>query len=429
MIRQATDMINTSAQRGIELRTEQLPVSALVRCPLFAIRYILPNAQEKVRRFQLKFASGSDYDIVFNRLQQLGLRISPTQPPPGSAGSSTSTGRPGSGGPSCPPSRLAEISNRPYTTQLSASNLIDRPTTSPLQTQHEQASTTRPTSAFSTFTVQKTLQPSTRYSYANPLIPPEYFPRPNSASSSVLDYASNSARGRFSDLATIEEDPITRPTTSESMLPPRRELPFLSSSPKPAGYDYAPSGSRPSSSAMGPPPPPSFQGLGMNEPDFSPLPRPTVVTGITSPTNSRPNSPSHSANLSSTISKPIMNDVENEAQLLSPASSPRRASNSILSGAHPLNTNNAALNGRQSEHLAGQPAPGKPSYQDRMLSEIRDDTAANAGDGLAAYALQSPDGRMATLNDFMMQHLQDASFLTLVEDVDACWGRIALGLE
>lgn len=36
-------------QRGIELTSEQLPISAIVRCPLLAIRWQLPNKKVKHR--------------------------------------------------------------------------------------------------------------------------------------------------------------------------------------------------------------------------------------------------------------------------------------------------------------------------------------------------------------------------------------------
>jgi hypothetical protein len=36
-------------QRGIEMKSEQLPISAIVRCPLLAIRWQLPSKKVKHR--------------------------------------------------------------------------------------------------------------------------------------------------------------------------------------------------------------------------------------------------------------------------------------------------------------------------------------------------------------------------------------------
>lgn len=40
-------MMRSMQERGVQLKAEQLPVSALVRCPLLAIRWQLPD--NKVR--------------------------------------------------------------------------------------------------------------------------------------------------------------------------------------------------------------------------------------------------------------------------------------------------------------------------------------------------------------------------------------------
>lgn len=36
-------MVKAMQDRGVSLKAEQLPVSAIVRCPLLAIRWQLPN--------------------------------------------------------------------------------------------------------------------------------------------------------------------------------------------------------------------------------------------------------------------------------------------------------------------------------------------------------------------------------------------------
>ena len=47
---------------------------------------------------------------------------------------------------------------------------------------------------------------------------------------------------------------------------------------------------------------------------------------------------------------------------------------------------------------------------------------------LNEYAAQSREDREATLDEFMVEHLETRDFTTLCEDVENCWRRIALGL-
>jgi hypothetical protein len=53
----------------------------------------------------------------------------------------------------------------------------------------------------------------------------------------------------------------------------------------------------------------------------------------------------------------------------------------------------------------------------------------NEHDGLAAYAMQSDEGRRAALNEFIFRHLESDDFLTLVEDLETAWARTALGMH
>jgi len=90
-----------------------------------------------------------------------------------------------------------------------------------------------------------------------------------------------------------------------------------------------------------------------------------------------------------------------------------------------------AQNDRQSQaqdHLPTPPA-SETTYRDRVISELCKTVVVNVNEGLAAYAVQSDEGRKTALNDFMMQHIDDENFLTLVQDVSTCWSRIGLGLR
>jgi hypothetical protein len=43
LISETNDLIRTMQQHGVELKHEQLPISALVRCPLLALRWQLSD--------------------------------------------------------------------------------------------------------------------------------------------------------------------------------------------------------------------------------------------------------------------------------------------------------------------------------------------------------------------------------------------------
>ncbi|KAJ4408322.1 hypothetical protein N0V91_003326 [Didymella pomorum] len=47
LINDAQDLTQTMQRRGIEMKADQLPISAIIRCPLLAVRWQLPN--QKVR--------------------------------------------------------------------------------------------------------------------------------------------------------------------------------------------------------------------------------------------------------------------------------------------------------------------------------------------------------------------------------------------
>ena len=69
------------------------------------------------------------------------------------------------------------------------------------------------------------------------------------------------------------------------------------------------------------------------------------------------------------------------------------------------------------------------AYEERVASQVMADAGSTSTENLGNYAMQSPQGRMDALNDFMMQNIDDESFVTLCEDVEKCWTRIAMGLD
>lgn len=446
-------------QRGIELKGEQLPISAIVRCPLLAIRWQLPNQKVKnhhtscisslrsmqVRRLQIRFRSNEDFDHVYHHLHDLGLRMSPPQSQSKDRGSTASSEqsrasiRPRTSlirsaaqrtGPTCPPSRLSEISARPHTA-------LSAPTA--LESQIQETAHVRPHSAFLGSTFAST----------NPLTPPMYFPRPDSASVVSPD-CSLDISPRDRPLATIEqhEASISRPETAllydrpdTAELPPRRELPFRRDSlPMSSGSDHVRPQSRPSTGVMGPPPlpsrvselrPGSARTISLDS-ELPPLRQPTVVPDATNTTSAqqRPHTP---LSPSRGRSKPVQATAMcEEQQSFSPASSSPRAyqtpASTGPSAPQPFRALDSGTHNRRQSALPGvlasPPASGSKDRTDRIFD------AAFSGDMenmLRGYAIQSDAGRKAALNDFIFKSLDNNDFLTLVEDMEMNWARLGLG--
>ncbi|KZM26032.1 uncharacterized protein EKO05_0005868 [Ascochyta rabiei] len=440
LIVEGRELIRGMQERGIELKGDQLPISAIVRCPLLAIRWQLPNKQ--VRRLQIRFQTNEDFDQVYSHLHQLGLRMSPPQSQSKDRGSTAGSGtsarlapsptRPTaqSTGPSCPPSRLTEITNRPYTA-------VSAPTA--IESQIQEAAHTRPASAFS----------SASFAPTNPLTPPMYFPRPDSASVSSSDYPTSfSPQNR--PIATIEQHDVfasrpetallyDRPDTAE--LPPRRELPFRRDSlPTSSGNDSNRPQSRPSTGLMGPPPMPNRvsdlrPGSARNaafDSDLPPLRLPTIVPDIakTSPVHQRPLTPLPPAR---SPPKPAQTTTTYEEQQPLPSASssphayPTPTSTSPVA-ARPLSAaSSASQNQREPASpsaFTSSPARGSKDRSDRAHAPVRSDDTENA---LRAYAMQSDDKRTAALNSFIFKSLDDNNFVTLVEDMEMNWARLGLG--
>ena len=74
---------------------------------------------------------------------------------------------------------------------------------------------------------------------------------------------------------------------------------------------------------------------------------------------------------------------------------------------------------------------GKGSAKDftiKACAAIQSSSARVEGTSLEQYAGQSCEDRLAALDDFMVENLENPAFTTLCEDVENCWRRFALGL-
>lgn len=351
--------------------------------------------------------------------------------------------QPASGSLTCPPSKLLEFSNRPYTA-------TNAPTA--LESQLQEVAHRRPMSAYTS----RTNDPNNAGSLSNPLTPPVYFARPTSATSDVLGRTMNvsvfpSGEWPTPTIEGSEERPETamlyRPDTAESLLPPRRELPFQrpSISP-PSGRDSVRSSSRPLTGLMGPPPVParvaslrpSSSPENIRQSELPPLPQPTFVGGVRPWMQAAQQSPrtpteAYSAPMPTTTS---LNETKTwHFPSSSPVSSPlslNKPSSNMHTSPRPLSSPGSAAQNpfRTISHNApATPPTSDVTYAEAGTSQAAHDSASNTDNTLAAYAMQSEEGRRAALNEFIFRHLESDDFLTLVEDMETCWARVTLGMR
>lgn len=329
-------------------------------------------------------------------------------------------------GPSCPPSRLSEISSRPFTAM-----------SAPITQEPRFSDTTymRPSTAFAT---------SPDLPSSSPLRPPVYFPRPDSSSGATFP-------PRDRPIASVEhhDTPASRPEIAllyerpnTAELPPRRELPFSRDSlPTSSGSDHNRSSSRPSTALMGPPPlpsrvsdlrPSSARAVSLDG-ELPPLRQPTIVaeTARTISICQRPSSPLPPPTLLPKSEQPI--PVHEDRHAYSPASSSpqtystfRPTSRSTSRPFTPISNRTPDLSKSTQPKAFTPPATFRDKAQaDRTYNPFLSAEDENA---LKAYAMQSGDGRKAALDDFILRSLDNDDFLKLVEDMEANWARIGLGM-
>ncbi|KAH9859478.1 hypothetical protein IAQ61_011259 [Plenodomus lingam] len=419
----------------------------------------------KVRRAQIKFKSNQDYDAAYSQLDQLGLRMTPSNDTQANARPYTPSSARGlpvkhnvtattyphqalPGGLSCPPSHLADIASRPY----SASDA-----SVPTHTRLQDVAHSRPFSALAGYNSADSTIPGLS---SSPLTPPVYFARPSSATTELLQQSSTNAGfpPRDSFTSSLEEasrhnttrldasPPSSSSHSAEASLPPRRELPFQrSSAPRSSGSDTIQPSSRSSTSLMGPPPlpvrvtnlRPSSARDGAMETDRLQSAQPTLLAEPESRLQAAqkpPRTPDASKDMHSGIDSFAHQDKGSQRpsnfspiHSSSPGSSPSfpRRSETVFP---PGNT----LQGPRRAASLNTSTPPR-SFDNMLNTHLAPSTsqACQADDvhGLRGYAMQSEDGRRAALNEFIFRHLENDDFLTLVEDMETCWARAALGMR
>jgi hypothetical protein len=346
-------------------------------------------------------------------------------------------------GPSFPP-RLPEISNRPYTS-------VTAPTS--VESQLQEATHARPASSY---TGRVDAARNTNLPFSGPLRPPEYFARPDSATSTVLDLstAAYPSNGSLMDTQYLSCRPDTapllnRPDTAEAALPPRRELPFARPSmPRSAGSDGSRPSSRPSTGIMGPPPlparvaslRPTSSRAATSEMELPPLPKPTMITGAQQQpswmqqpprTPIQDQSPPPSSQASTFHEDQENRPLSSSSSNFSPLSYKRTTSLLSSSTRQLSSLNNVAQNRRltDSESPLSTPPTSSTFHHPQALTEVGNMTQFTSDNTLAEYAMQSEEGRRAALNEFIFQNLESDDFLTLIEDMETCWARTGLGMK
>lgn len=389
----------------------------------------------QIRRLQIRFKSNEDFDLVHSHLHHLGLRMMAPQSQSKDRGSTanleptnTATRPPvvpsqpaERAGPSCPPSRLSEISSRPYTA-------ISAPAAP--EPYYQEANLARPSTAFAT---------TARFPSSSPLNPPIYFQRPDSASeaiSSTRDQPLTSIKHHnTSDSRPQSALLYDRPNTAE--LPPRRELPFSRDSlPTSSGSEANLPSSRPSTALMGPRPlpsrvsdlrPSSARAAGSDK-ELLPLRQPTIIgeAGRTSPASQRPTSPlTHLPSHSRLPQTPV--PTEGQSSFSRNSSSPEASPGSRMfrPAARPLTP-------VSSDSLNQGPAASPETYstpspdRDRTSCDPNSFFSDDAENQLKMYAEQSSDSRKAALDDFILKSLDSEDFLKLVQDMEASCARLGL---
>ncbi|PSN73632.1 hypothetical protein BS50DRAFT_569130 [Corynespora cassiicola Philippines] len=418
LIDHANIIAREKEERGQAIDPDGLPIVAIVRSPAVAIRYSLQGPPYQWRRIQMRFTTSADYETVVNHLRFLGLhmRTQPARPQTGTTAATTHvSGNHGSVF-SFPNLQIQEL--RPQTAGMAVDSYSPCPSTfdlsKPVPLEYTNTNSLAFTSPSTPRYEQHHLCQSDTAGLPESLQPPQYLTQPSSSSSRPSSSSSqiSPVRSLPSGLTSFEKRfPKTtsssvfadRPATCEGTVPPRRQLPFEKpSTPVSSGSDSH----RPGSASMPPPlrPASSYgdsrtvataRAIG-DAIDFAPLPRPT-------PVQKRARS---SSNTSVGIScdrppSPLSSNVRgnlHESSTTPPLSSHDRAA-SIEDG---FNTSEA-----------------------RVLAAITATTEANTR-GLAEYASLSNQQRALQLNNFILQHLEDDNFLALAQDMEVCWGRLAL---
>ncbi|KAI4621057.1 hypothetical protein J4E83_005420 [Alternaria metachromatica] len=170
--------------------------------------------------------------------------------------------------------------------------------------------------------------------------------------------------------------------------------------------------------------------------ELPPLPQPTVISKTArgkQPMQQPPRTPNQDQYSPARAKTSPHGGIENQSPLTSsPISSPlsfKRSSFSAIPTPQSLGERSyAAQNLHHNMSYSGfdTPPTSVAGHRGVSMSNPGATSSVNEHDQLATYAMQSDEGRRAALNEFVYRHLESDDFLTLVQDMETAWGRIAM---
>ncbi|KAF2098186.1 hypothetical protein NA57DRAFT_57352 [Rhizodiscina lignyota] len=434
-VQQSKQAIADSKKWNVQLRSEQLPTSALhrrVACTI-ALRYTAADGNS-VRRIQLKFASINDFDTALSYFERIGCPLIASAPPSeGTASSvdsrpSTSTGftealRYASSEPKL------DDSIRPVSSYASAVTHLESREPSSVSAyglNNPTGSAGTPSNSFAVPELPQHVQHQVLLQRSLTSPRGSQIRRPSSAGN-VATHGQQLSIGHapylVSDPATDQIKPDSffptssparnpsaqRPATAPmyslddpfaDMIPPPRELPFS----RPGSNKTT----RPSSSSL----------------DLPPLPKPKLVgdkserSWLHDMSAQIPLQDTNKAKMQHVSKKrPAAGKGKAESKRPVTASSSSLASDHVLTDV-PQRSSSLTL----AESWQERPTPVAKLTELLQASESSSDCKEN----LALYAAQPYDLRAETLESLIAQVLEDENFKTLCEDVEGCWKRIGL---
>jgi hypothetical protein len=196
---------------------------------------------------------------------------------------------------------------------------------------------------------------------------------------------------------------------------------------------------------MGPPPlparvaslRPASSRTTIQETELPPLPKPTVV-GSAQQQPSWMQQPPRTPNQDQ-ITPPSAQAIVYEEQETRPLSSSstntsplsyKRTLSNVLPSMRPLSSlSNITQNCHRTESQSPLSTPPTSYTSHRTHAPNENGCAPEAidDDNLAAYAMQSEEGRRAALDEFVISQLENPNFMILLEDMETCWARTTLG--
>ncbi|GAB7338142.1 hypothetical protein MBLNU457_4496t1 [Dothideomycetes sp. NU457] len=398
--------------------TEELPIWAIWKDVNIAFQF--QPSEGQTRRVQMKFSHKSEVEDIVKLLRDLGVQIKekPTRPPTsGTDQQSLST------------SHAASVADGFFGTK---------------------AASVQPTTSSHTSNIglsNRLSMPVGYYAQQASPVHEEVFPRPQSSLMAPPSRSSASASGFGSDSvfrpivntsSTIDYEQ-QRPATSgpvispnlANLLPPTRVLPF----DRP--------GSARNLQPLPTPTPVSEIQTASNQEEASP-PKQTKKRKGTERTDSsfyrsKIASPKGALRLEPTPHAPYAlrsrdrngSPSSETARVVTPlppqAATPARSE-------YTLTTDVARGSGQHSAHLSNVPRTVDVNYD--LLNQrggfLNDPLTAPTADSraqLANYAVLPPAERLAILDNYFCERMEDEAFVGLCEDVEACWRRIGLGLN